>query len=363
VRADRAFLVLLTAFALSAFTLSADTADGKPADLKAAAALLAKAASPAEYAAALDSFSKSLPPLDALALLNQSLASTGSEYREPLLIRAGDLALLLNLFGDAASRYEEAAALEPAPGGRDGLSLRAARAYLAAGDPERASRISADLILKSRDAETAAAARLVGAWSLAIQGRLSDAQAVAASLLGSSGEGAAATPGLRREARFIMWLCAADDKTGAERKARADALAAEFPGSPEAAIASGAAFPPPLPHWYLGGLTAAPHGASVPAIAVPETKADPSANAAPSAAPVRAKRLQVGFFSLEENAQTLKNELASKHFPAAVEALSKAAGSGKAEQKRWIVVVDGGRDIAKTIQSLKDAGYESYIVD
>jgi hypothetical protein len=362
-RARPAFLM---AFMVLTCSLAADTGDTKPADLKDAAARLAQAASPAEYASALDAFSTSLPPIDALALLNQCLASTGTEYRESLLIKAGDLALLLDLFGDAASRYEEAAALDPASGGRAKLLLRAARSFLAAGDPEKASRISSDIVLGTVDSDLAGAARLVGAWSLALQGRPLDAQTIAASLLGGSGESAATLPGLRREARFILWLCAVDDKVGAERKARADALAAEFPGSAEALIASGAAFPPPLPHWYLGGLTGAP-----PMGAVPETKpaAKPALPAVATtepvvgAPPIRAKRLQVGYFSLEENAQALKDELASKRFVATVEIRSRAVGSGKAEEKRWIVVVEGGKDIAKTILSLKDAGYESYVID
>jgi hypothetical protein len=128
-----------------------------------------------------------------------------------------------------------------------------------------------------------------------------------------------------------------------------------------------------LPHWYLGGLTGAPPAVSVPAVSVPAvsvpatsapvTKADPTVKAASPALPARAKRLQVGYFSLEENAQALKDELSSKRFTATVETRSRATGSGKAEEKRWIVVVEGGKDIAKTILSLKDAGYESYIID
>jgi hypothetical protein len=359
----RVRLTFLIAFTVLTYSLAADTADNKPADLKSASVQLAKAANPSEYAAALDAFSTALSPTDALALLDQGLESTAPEFREPLLIKAGDLALLLGLFGSAATRYEAASVLDPASSGKEKLLLRAARSFLAAGDPEKASRISSDLVVESVDPEIAGAARLVGAWSLILQGRPAEAQTIAESLLGSSGGSAAAVSGLRREARFILWLCAADDKMGAERKARADALAAEFPGSPEALIVSGTAFPPPLPHWYLGGLTGAQPMGAVPATPAPATKADPSVKAAAPALTARAKRLQVGYFSLEENAQALKDELSAKHFAATVETRSRATGSGKAEEKRWIVVVEGGKDIAKTILSLKDAGYESYIID
>jgi cell division protein FtsN len=85
--------------------------------------------------------------------------------------------------------------------------------------------------------------------------------------------------------------------------------------------------------------------------------------AAPPAPGARAKRLQVGYFSGEDNAQALKDELASKGFSAFVEPRMRAAGAGKAEEKRWVVVVDGGKDLAATQQSLKDAGYESYLTE
>ncbi len=369
-RLGRACAVLLLALAAALPPAAAEGADKAPApplDLKEAVARLAKASSPAEYASILDASSSALPPADSLALLSRGLssddfASAGIELRRPLLAKAGDLSLLLGLFGEAASRYESAAAAPgQAPGVPDGpLLLRAARCYLAAGDAEKAARLSADLVAGA-DRIQSASARLVGAWALVLQDRQADAQAIALATAGdpSLGDKGSAQ---RCEARFILWLCAAPEA----KAAAAAALAAEFPGSPEALISAGAASAPPLPHWYLGGLSGFLPSATLPA-AVPSAAPQPAApspmpvaSAAPSA---RAKRLQLGYFSLEENAQALKAELAAKRFPASIEASFRAAGSGKTEEKRWIVVVEGGKDIAKTMQSLKDAGYESYVIE
>lgn len=358
-----------------------------PADAQEARVRLAKAQSPAEYAAMLDSFSSTLSPSDSLALLNQSLPSLASEYRAPLVIRAGDLALLLGLFDQAASSYVDASKLYPAKAAASGstalsaeaagLLLRAARCDLAAGDSDKALELSSGLILASAEPEISAASRLVGAWALALQGRQAEARSIAASALDASPR-----PESKREARFILWLCA----LAADKAAAAATLAAEFPGSPEALLASGAASAPPLPHWYLGGLPAAsltaepkPSATARAAAAVAPVAAAQGAAAKPASpvaaaasnattppgttAPQRARRLQVGYFSMEDNARTLKDELASKGFAAAVEVRVRAATSGKAEEKRWIVTVEAGKDMAKTMQALKDAGYEAYIID
>ncbi len=329
-----------------------------------------------------------------MALLDQGIPQAGSEYRAALLVKAADLDLLTGLFGDAAERYEAAAGLaRPSPGGQGSavLLLRAARCRVAAGDSEKAQALAASVIAAGSDASLSAAARLVAAWALAMQDRLPDAAAIAAPVAASPKAGPGSlSPEYRREARFILWLCA----PSSAKAESAALLAAEFPGSPEALIASGAASAPPLPHWYLGGLglsqqarkpsspspsappaaqaPIAPASASAPAAgpaspsaaaAAAQAAAAPAAPQAASLPSARGKRLQVGYFSKEDNAQALKEELASKGFTALVETRMRAAGAGKAEEKRWIVAVEGGKDIAKTQQSLKDAGYESYIIE
>ena len=361
-RAVMRMLVLVLVLALAALPLGAEAANPSP-DYKDAVARLSQAHSPTDYASALDSLSANLTPTDSLALLDLGLSSfdslpKSSELRRSLLVKAGDLALLLGLVGDAAARYEEAAAL--AQGGADfGLLLRASRCYLASGEVEKANAISESLVASGLDADIAASARLVAAWSLLLQGRGSDASSQVSALLGEKGKLSSAA---RREALFILWLGAPGGAAGAERKARADALAAEFPGSPEALVASGAASPPPLAHWYLGGLV----GALAPAPPIAAVPTAPAATVKPLAtpsAPATGKRLQVGYFSLAENAQQLKDELSSKGFAASIEARTRSGGAGKSDEKRWIVVVGAGKAIADTMQRLKDSGYESYVIE
>jgi hypothetical protein len=342
-------------------------------DLKEAQARLAKASSPADYRVLLEAFSTSLSPSDALSLLAQSLPSLSQAERYPFLVKSGDLSLLLGLFEDASSRYAEASAL--APGGKDpALLLRSARCALAAGDPERASSSAADILIGSADPLLSAQARLVSAWSFLAESRAADARAVASAVAASSG--AAAAEGARREARFILWLCA----EGGEKASLAAALSSAFPGSPEALIASGSASAPPLPHWYLGALGSslakkpslapgAPSpaaGASASASASPTGPAAPATLTSPAAlAPQKSagKRLQIGYFSVEDNAQSLKDELSSKGFSPTIEERLRAAKAGEAPVKRWVVTVDAGADMPKTMQRLKDAGYEAYVID
>jgi cell division septation protein DedD len=373
--AQRAPFLALLAIGLSCFAAFADTAPAAataamPADLKDARARLAKASSPAEYAAMLDSFATALPPSDALALLDQGIAQAAPERRRALIVKAADLDLLVGLFGDAASRYEAAADMpaagSQAVGGRDlGLLLRAARCSIAAGDYDKAQALSAEVAATAPEGDLSASARLVGAWVSAMQGRRAEASSTASAIAGAAKTGAVSMPAeRRREARFLIWLCT----ESADKAAAAASLASEFPGSPEALIAAGSASAPPLPHWYLGGLRTGlgaseplkKPGVPAPAAAPAVSAASPAQASAPAA---RGKRLQVGYFSREDNAQALKDELSSKGFAPLVEPRMRAAGAGKGEEKRWIVAVDGGKDIAKTMQSLKDAGYESYIIE
>jgi hypothetical protein len=381
-RAARIACALVVALAASSLAFAADAAPAAgatpsspasptakkgagspPADLNEARARLAAASSPAEYAAMLDSFSDAMHPADALALLDQGIDGAPREIRKPLLVKAAGLDLLLGLFGEAASRYESAANLPPKE--KDiGLLLRAARCFIAAGDAEKAQAIASGLLMMTIDPDSIASARLVGAWALVMGDRPEDASTLASTIVGAV-KGSPSYPSAerRREARFILWLCS----KGQAKTQAAAALAGEFPDSAEALIAAGSASAPPLPHWYLGGLGAAQGAATPgasPAGAIAGSAAKDGAAPADSSPAVAAKgkRLQVGYFSREDNAQALKSELASKGFSAAIEPRMRAA-AGKAEERRWIVVVDQGKDLAATLQKLKDAGYESYIVD
>ncbi|MDP3178886.1 MAG: SPOR domain-containing protein, partial [Spirochaetaceae bacterium] len=241
--------------------------------------------------------------------------------------------------------------------GAAALLLRAARCRIASGELDRAEDLAALVLMKAADdpasRENAALARLVGAWVMAARARDADAVALAHGVLDAErGEGAGGGAA-RLEAHFIVWLC-----SPAQGKAAAvAALVSEFPGSPEALIAQGKASYVATPHWYLGMLAKA-EAKSPPALVSSSTSRPPEHAKAQGDTPARRARLQVGYFSREENALRLRTELRGKGFEAEVEKTLRAGTS----ESRWIVVVLGG-DSAAMQERLKDAGYESYTLD
>jgi len=367
---NRTLAAALIAAALAAAALGAQAQDPGAAGAKAPAqaalaearAALAKLAR-SELPAALDLRIASLPIADAVLLVDEFLPKLEEGRKSSYLAKTAGMAMLMGAFSDAAFRYESASA--KAPGGRDAsLLLKAGRCALAAGDADKATELSALVLASGGDASITDGARLLGAWALAFKGRVKDARDIAASIAAAPASAAApAGAELRREARFILWLCA--DEKGKDKAAAV--LAAEFPGSLEALVASGAAGTPALPHWYLGELGALKGNAASKPIAVAPTSSAAATGqpAAPAGQPEasRAGRLQVGYYSVEANAKRLASELVSKGFAATVETRSRVAGSASAADRRWIVLVEAGADPAATMRKLKDSGYESYGVE
>lgn len=322
----------------------------------------AAAAQVPALASKLDELATSLPPFDALSLLEEFVPKLAlSSERLDLSIRAGDLALLLGRYPEAAEHYEEASLA--AAGGRDcGLLLRAARARLASGDVERATDlVSLVLLASAGDSELSARARLVGAWALAVQGRADEARDMSEAIAGSASAGSPAQAELRREARFLCWAVAEAAPKSPSRSAAAKILADEFPGSVEALVASGAMAAPPMPHWYLGSLSLA--GAQDGGGEPPSTASIPSEagrSTVPAPTGIQAMRFQVGYYSKEENAKTMKDRLRALGFAASIETRPRVREKQGDDGRRWAVVIDGGKDPEGTQARLKDAGYESY---
>ena len=330
---------------------TAPTAAPSPTAASTAPAAAPTTASAPTSTAALDAATKDLPAAEALALILRSLPALGGPDRSIFATKAAGLALMLGRYSDAASAYETAA------DGGAALLLRAARCRIASGELDRAEDLAALVLMKTAGdpaaRENAALSRLVGAWVLAARDREADAAALAQGVLDAERREGGAGGAARLEARFLLWLC-----SPAQGKAAAQAaLVSEYPGSPEALIAQGKATFVPMPHWYLG-LLAKAGPEKPPAEASSSTPRPPEPVKAPGETPVRRARLQVGYFSREEDAARLGAELRGKDFEAEVE---KTLRAGTAES-RWIVVVFGG-DSAAMQERLKDAGYESYPLD
>jgi cell division septation protein DedD len=371
-------LLLVGAFALaqSAGSVPPGPSGAAPVqDLATARKTATAALGKADFASVLSGLADGLPPQDAIALISEYAPKVADgPASKALLVRAGQLAVLLGDFSPAADLLESAA-FRLAGGRDDALILQSARCRLASGDSAKAADRASLVGKAAASPALALEAGIVSIWASLIDGDGASASTAAAKLLSA----APASSPAARELRFILWVAA----PVSERAARAAELAKAFPDSVEASIASskgGAAAPAgllPLPHWYLSGLlesapatsataagspaaasSPAPQPASQPAqpAALPTpapTTASPPATAASSGAdqPSMA-RYQIGIFSDPRNADLLIAELAKKGF------------SAKAE-KRSV----GGRDLVAVIVEgeaesillrLKDAGYEAY---
>ena len=347
---------------------------------KAATAALGKA----DFASVLSALADGLPPQDAVALIAEyGPKAADGPASKALLVRAGQLAILLGDFGQAADLLESAA-FRLAGARDDGLILESARCRLASGDSAKATDRASLVGKAAASPDLMLEAGIVSVWASLIDGDAASASAAAAKLLSSAPAASAAA----RELRFILWVAA----PATERAARAAELAKAFPGSVEASIAasqgkaggSGAlagAGLLPLPHWYLSGLlggasasssspapaAAGPAAASqAPAPTTSAPQPPPAAAPAPTPTPPPSgassatatagqaglARYQIGIFSDPRNADLLVAELAKKGFSATAE---KRSVGGR---ELVAVIVEG--EAETILLRLKDAGYEAY---
>lgn len=310
---------------------------------------------PARLEAAADRAS-GVPEL--LALLGEFVPKVreGPE-RRALFLRWAAALELTGRWEEAAARYEEAAFA--APGQQDTESLLwAARAWLAAGETEKALSILRVLGAASPEASVRSRSRVLEGWARLIEGSAAEARALAARAVSSPPD---------REiflaALTLLWA-ASEGPSRAEAAAR---IRRDFPGTPEAAMVESGVVPPAA-HWLLtpaGGGTRPP-GAPAPgspAAAPPGSRgsAAPAASAPPgtsarSSDPSRIVSFQAGAFSEERNAGALVRELSGKGFSAVVERRERGGKS------LWVVLVPAGEDSQATLLRLKDAGYEAYPV-
>lgn len=368
-----------------------------------------------DFEARLEASVAALSPPEAAALdefFAPRVSSPAMAIR--LYTRASSLRLLLGDFASAAKDSESVAAVlergfapeaaglaggdgqagNPGSGGGAGelvvARLRAARLWLAAGETELASRLAALVITSTKDAFVVDEARLVAAWASLLSGSKASALALAGDIADpakASSPVTRSTTGddrreeLRREAVFLLW--AGSDAQGREVEARR--LAADWPGSPEAAITqdSPTITLMALPHWYLGGMALLPESRPPEASsdAGPLPGAEPLPGAGPTAGseavsgsspeaggvkatrggaglplPSQAALYQVGVFSSRDHAQSLVDELRKKGFVARIEA--RQVGN----QALLAVVLSQKDNKDRLGERLKDAGYEAWLL-
>ncbi len=389
------------------------------------------------FAARLEQLAAGLSPSEGLALLAEFAGRAPSASRQALWTKAASLSLLLGRFGEAALHFESAAG--EGSGEKDqALLLRAARCRVASGDTPRARELAAESRSRAETAAKLAGAGLpaakgaqtspakpttpkgqtgasgaaksgttpkpspapkpdslpdpallkpariradiVEAWSWLVEGESPRCVDLVRPIINDPARGAAKGSAERREALFILWNSA----SAKERSDAAGMLRSEYPDSPEAGIVRGNVKNPPLAHWLLGVLSASLQAPAPERMPADVAKTTGTGSAAAAQLPAKdgrvTDRLQVGYFSREENAKAFRQELASKGFSAYVEARPEAGGL-----PRWAVTVDvqafpesatgspasqgassGGSPVSNlqaTQIRLKELGYESYPVE
>ncbi len=275
--------------------------------------------------------------------------------RRSLLLRWAAVLELTGRWEEAAVRYEEAAFAAPVQRDTDSL-LEAARAWLAAGETEKALSILRILGVASTDAEVRTRSLILEGWARLIEGSAAEARSLAA-------RAASAPPDRESLLSALTLLWAASE--GRSREEAGSRIRKEFPGTPEAAMAGNGPVPPAA-HWLLtpaaGGAKppdAPQSGTVVAAAPSPPGPRSPPAEAVqrPAGGPPESSRVKVfqaGAFSDESNAALLVQELSGKGFEVVVERRERGG------KPLWVVLVPPGPDSQATLLRLKDSGYEAY---
>jgi len=301
---------------------------------------------------AFPAFAQTSASLETEIQNTQKIASASgatSSERHAALVR---LARLRQLSGDiegAARNWLEAAAAIPGQTDDDAL-LACAYCLTAMGEWDRARAAIQPLLAKN------ARARFLNAAITALDTGDTSALAEIAS--------ASEYSQMRSEIYYLLWKTSGASESEKWRRQ----LISEFPQSPEARIASGAAAQTVTqktsPLWLLfNKIELFAQASSViepslkqasPAIApTPAQAAVPQAIAQQTSVPTGVK-LQTGLFSREANAQSLAADLRKAGFAPTVE--HRASNSGE----MWAVIVPAGADTNRSIRELREAGFESF---
>lgn len=328
---------------------------------------LAKVQGISNMSAYLEAYALALPLDTALLLYREFFPKIPAVQKEAAAKTAVSLALL-------AGRLDEAIFFLPSMSTARARILEL-RLYLAAGKLQEAQ----SLLKGIRDAQQSkkltltpqeeAEIKLLEAWLFYFEGFIEQSFSATKPLVTTENE-----KSIRNEAFLLLWYIANSDafaqiksaKSGFDGKSIAATIGKESPNSIEHGIISGALKIAPsawiLESTRLSGLAlssqstvAAPSGQS--AQQDKAGGAGSSANSSTSDSSVGFSRLQVGWFSVRENAVSFQATLVKKGFKAVVEEQKNKDG-----ESRWAVIVDAEGDWSQMQARLKDAGFESYIV-
>jgi len=317
-------------FSLALIVSLAPLAYGQGAEAKAAYDKLVPLSGAPRVAAVVASESAKLDAVEDAAWLSGALADAAKDAREKksLLSEQASLFELLGRYGDAAAAWEKAAGV--VPGIADAACLLSAAACrLSSGEGEAAARLATAASYSSPDPVTARLAALVLGWAALANGERDEAL--------SAARASVSDPDARVAISALVLARASSE--GAERAEFQRRLGA-MSSRPEAASVT--------PLFLVAGTTAV--GGLVEAAPVKP----PSAPV--SDAPTPAQTFyQVGAFKDEANAEALRKKIAALGM--------KPVVKKKSGKDIFIVYVGGGADDAKTVLTLKDAGYEAWALE
>lgn len=304
----------------------------------------------------LETYALALPIHDAVVLCKEFLPKAQGSQRADLAAFAGSLALVAGRCEDAATLFSQGAESRP------DLGIKAIRCFLAAGKFGEAKK-QLDLMSGSSSAQGKsyeAQRQLSLSWLYLLDGEPEKAFLLLQPLAEAANPGAA-----RREALFLLWMIASSpdfagfkaSTQGFDAKSVEARLQAQFEGSIELGIIRKGVVMKPS-SWLLTGIYASPDRSSTErSMAHPLTPQAAGSESSSADSASASAKLQVGWFSRKENAQALTAKLVKLGFAAKIDEQLSDDG-----QPRWAVTVDASGDWSKTQASLKNQGYESYLL-
>lgn len=328
---------------------------------------LAKVQGIANFSAHLEVYALALPLDRALMLYREFLPKIPAGQREIDARTALALALL-------AGRLDDALYFLPSIP-TDQARMLELRLCLALGKLQESQtilqkiRTTAQSKTSAISAQEEAEIKLLEAWLFYFEGFIEQSFLAAKPLVAADTD-----KSIRNEAFLLLWYIANSDafaqiklvKSGFDAKSIAATMSKESPNTIEHGIISGVLKIAPsawiLESTRLSGLALSPQST----IAAPsgqlaqQDKASDggnSANGSTADSSAGFSRLQVGWFSVRENAVSFQATLVKKGFKAVVEEQKNKDG-----ELRWAVIVDAEGDWSQMQARLKDAGFESYIV-
>ncbi|MEN6296503.1 MAG: SPOR domain-containing protein [Rectinema sp.] len=265
---------------------------------------------------------------DGIMLCEEYESKVGTAFRAELRSTVGGLYLLLGQTEDAAMWYTKAASLDSK------YVMEALRLSIAVGDQK------STLQLLKNEALSEESRAMLDVWLSLYDNDYASASAKAKDALARVSD-----QQVRRELLFLQYI-ADFGQFGTSHSS----LTKDFPSSIESDLVTGKVFPS---SWFVLSLGLSWLGTPALLFDFPKKNLPNEENKNNTVT----QWLQVGYFSSKDNAERLSKTLTAKNFQTRIVELKNENGD-----LRWAVHVAAKEDWQKTQSTLKDQGYESYLI-